>query len=118
MVMRMKNKSPANASGQGPCVPFSKVEPWWLPSSDTWLPEVPGCLLLLQLPPPHQGGSVGWDGGLSARSEAVNLGSLQAGDGRTVAGEKWVWEFADKFRKYQIRQGMFENTVFVIEKIL
>lgn len=41
-----------------------------------------GCLvasLLLQLPPPHQGGSVGWDGGLSARSEAVDLGSLQVG---------------------------------------
>lgn len=74
--------------------------------------------LLLQLPRPHQGGSVGWDGGLSARSEAANLGSLQAGDGRTVAREKWVWEIADKFRKYQIRQGMFENTVFVIEKIL
>ena len=30
----------------------------------------------------------------------MNIGSLQAGDGQTVAGEKWVWEFADRFRKY------------------
>ena len=42
-VMRMKNKSPVNALGQGSCATFSKVEPWCSPSSDTWLPEVPGC---------------------------------------------------------------------------
>lgn len=52
----------------------------------------------------------GWRG-LSAKTDAVAIPSMEAGGRGTVAGEEW--EFTDRFR-----QVMFENTLFVIEKML
>ena len=36
-------------------------------------------------------------GGLSAKSDALDIPSMEAGDRGTVAGERW--EFTDRFRK-------------------